>query len=44
MDKRLIKIYYKLGIYDDNDLEKFVQSDDITESEKQEIIEQYSVK
>ena len=42
MDKRLIRIYYKLGIYDDNALSNFVKSGDITEPEMQEIIERCS--
>ncbi len=39
MDKRLIKMYYKLGIYNDDELDSFVKSGDITEAEKQEIME-----
>jgi hypothetical protein len=38
MDKELIKIYYKMGLFTATDLDIFVVSKDITESEKQEIM------
>ena len=38
MDKELIKIYYKMGLFTDADLEIFVNSKDITLAEKQEIM------
>lgn len=37
MNKQLIKMYYKLGIYNETDLYTFVESGDITENEKIEI-------
>lgn len=36
--KELIIEYYKMGIYNDDDLELFVLSNDITEQEKNDII------
>ena len=39
MNKRLIKMYYKKGIYKDTDLNTFVNARFITENEKKEIME-----
>lgn len=39
MNKYLIKIYYKKGIYKDKDLNTFVNARFITENEKKEIME-----
>lgn len=36
--KEFIKEYYQMGLFSDVDLELFVKSGDITEDEKQEII------
>ena len=39
MNKRLIKMYYKKGIYKEKDLNTFVNAGFITENEKKEIME-----
>ena len=39
MNKRLIKMYYKKGIYKEKDLHTFVTARFITENEKKEIME-----
>lgn len=39
MNKTLIKMYYRMGIYGDMHLDIFVKSGDITEQEKQDIQE-----
>ena len=39
MNKRLIKMYYKKGIYKEKDLSTFVNARFITENEKKEIME-----
>lgn len=38
MSKTLIKMYYRMGIYSDADLETFVNAGYITSEEKEEII------
>ena len=38
MNKRLIKMYYKKGIYKEKDLNTFVNARFITEDDKKEII------
>ena len=38
MNKRLIKMYYKKGIYKEKDLNTFVNARFITENEKKELI------
>lgn len=39
MNKRLIKMYYKKGIYKEKDLNTFVNARFIIENEKKEIME-----
>ena len=39
MNKRLIKMYYKKGIYKEKDLNTFVNARFIAENEKKEIME-----
>ena len=39
MNKRLIKMYYKKGIYKEKDLNTFVNARFITGNEKKEIME-----
>ena len=39
MNKRLIKMYYKKGIYKEKDLNTFVNARFITEDDKKEIME-----
>ena len=39
MNKALIKKYYQMGIYKEKHLDIFVKAGDITEQEKQEILE-----
>ena len=39
MNKRLIKTYYKKGIYKEKDLNTFLNARFITENEKKEIME-----
>ncbi len=39
MNKRLIKMYYKKGIYKEKHLDIFVKAGYITENEKKEIME-----
>ncbi len=38
MSKTLIKMYYRMGIYSDADLETFVNAGYITSKEKEEMI------
>ena len=40
MNKRLIKMYYKKGIYKEKDLNTFVNARFITADEKREIMEE----
>lgn len=44
MNKELISIYYQIGLYSENDLNIFVKSGDITEEEKQTIVESHLTK
>lgn len=39
MNKRLIKMYYRRGLYTEKQLNVFVKAGFITEAEKQEIME-----
>lgn len=39
MNKTLIKKYYQMGIYKEKHLDIFVKAGDITEQEKQEMME-----
>ena len=43
MSKTLIKMYYRMGIYTDEDLDAFVNSRDITAEEKTEILNSQEV-
>lgn len=39
MSKELIKYYYDMGLFDENDLDLFISSGDITLADKQEWIQ-----
>ena len=44
MSKTLIKMYYRMGIYSDADLETFVNAGYITSEEMKEIIDVQEIK